>query len=538
MEEDLTISAPPAKVDRSLDKNILTAARGGGIVLFGQLFDYAGRFVFGIIVARALGADGFGLYTLGVTVSIVLASVVRLGLSEGMVHFLPAALHQREESRVRGILQIGLALPTALGAGLTVGLLLLADPLAKNVFHDAAAAPVLRVVSACVPLIALGRLLMASTRGFKYMRYEVYADNIAFGITRLTLTILLLALGWGLLGALLAYAVAWIVSDALMLFFLNRLFPLKRLLGSAQRSTRQLLAFSTPVCLTQVVRQVGANIELLVLGMVNTMASVGVYSAAVRIQTVGAMLLVAGEAVAKPIIADLYHQRDWVQLARLYQTLTRWSLSLMLPYFITILLFANPILAIFGEEFERGSVILIVVSIGTLVNAGTGICAAMIVMTGHSKVTFLDSLISAGLSVSLSLMLIPRWGLVGVAVAAALSMSLISLIQLAQVYWLHRLWPYSRVVYKPVLATAVALLVSYGVSRIVSAEQNVWYLLLNLVVLWLVYLATTLLLRLSDEDLMVLRRVEKRLGLILGRPSYLRVKRESGALGKSKEEYR
>lgn len=515
MGEDLTSSVPTAQSDRSFDRNILTAARGGGIVMFGLLFDYASRFVFGIVIARALGADGFGLYTLGITVGTVLASVARLGLSEGLVHFLPDALHQRDDNRVRGILQVGLVLPIVLGIGLGVGMLLLAVPLANNVFHDPAAVPVLRVMGVCIPLIALGRLLMASTRGFKYMRYEVYADNIAFGATRLALSLLLLALGWGLLGALLAYAVAWIVSDGLMLFFLNRLFPLKRFFGSVKRPNRQLLAFSAPVCLTQVVRQVGSNIELLVLGMVSTMASVGVYSAAVRIQTVGAMLLTAGEAVAKPIIADLYHQRDWVQLGRLYQTLTRWSLSFILPYFITILLFANPILSIFGEEFERGSMILVIVSLGTLVNAGTGICGAMIVMTGHSKVTFLNSIISAGLSLSLSLTLIPRLGLVGVAVATALSMSLINLIRLAQVYWLHRLWPYSRVFHKPFVATAVALLVSWGVSRVMPAERHLFYLLVNLLVLWSVYVGATLLLRLSDEDRMVLRSVKSRLGPML-----------------------
>jgi O-antigen/teichoic acid export membrane protein len=496
------------------DESILAAAKGGSIVFFGQLFDYASRFAFGIVVARALGADGFGLYTLGITISVMLASVARLGISEGVVHFLPAALHQRDEHRVRGILQVGLILPVVLGLGLAMVLFVLADPLAKNLLRDPTAATVLRLLSVCIPIIALGRILMASTRGFKIMRYEVYADNIAFSITKLGLTVLLLALGWELLGALLAFAIAWIVSDLLMLFFLNRLYPLRQFLGPAKRGVRQLLAFSAPVCLTQVVTQVGANIELLMLSVVSTMAAVGVYSAALRIQAVGAMLLTASQAVAKPIIADLYHQRDWAQLARLYQTLTRWSLSFILPYFLTILLFANPILSIFGEEFERGSLILIIVSLGTLVNAGTGICGAMIVMTGHSKLTFFNSLISAGLSVTLSLILIPSFGLVGVAVAAALSTALINLIRLAQVYWLHKLWPYSRAFYKPLLASAVTVVVSYGLARLVSAQRNLLYLLLNVLVLWSVYFATLWLLRLSDEDRMVLGRAKKRFNMV------------------------
>jgi O-antigen/teichoic acid export membrane protein len=517
MDDIPATAARTARGEGSYNRNILAAARGGGIVFFGRVFDYASRFAFGVIVARALGADAFGLYSLGIAISIMLASVARLGLSEGMVHFLPAARSQHDDSRVRGTLQVGLALPLILGIGLALVLFALAEPLSSGLLDDPSAADVLRLVSVCIPVIAVGRLLMACTRGFRCMRYEVYADSIAFGIVRLALTALLLALGYGLLGALAAFVVAWTVSDLLMLFFLNRLYSLRRLLGPATRETRRLLAFSAPICLTQVITQVGANVELLILSVVNTMEAVGVYSAAVRIQMIGTMLLTTAESVAKPIISELYHQGDWAQLERLYRTLTRWSLAFILPYFLTILLFADPILSIFGEEFEQGALILVVVSLGTLVNAGTGICGAMIVMTGHSKMTFVNSLISAGLSVALSLALVTAWGLVGVAVAAALSTALINVIRLVQVFRVHRLWPYSRQFYKPFLAGVVALLVSAAVSHVVSAEQGYILLLMNVVVLWSVYLAMLWLLRLSDEDRMVLLRVQRRLGAALDR---------------------
>ena len=87
--------------DVSSHESILLAAKGGGLIFLGRLFEYGSRFVFGIIVARALGADGLGLYTLGVTAAILLGAVARLGLSEGLIRFLPPAL--RDHERVAGM---------------------------------------------------------------------------------------------------------------------------------------------------------------------------------------------------------------------------------------------------------------------------------------------------------------------------------------------------------------------------------------------------------------------------------------------------
>lgn len=515
MEDSLPVAVASAPKGESSNEHILTAAKGGGVLFVGRLVEYASRFAFGIIVARILGADGYGLYTLGVATAIMLASVARLGLSEGLVHFLPAALSRRDDARTWGILQAGLIGSTVLGLGFGMLLFALAEPLATNLFHDPAAARVLRLVSISVPVMALGRVLLAAIRGFQTMRYEVYVDSIALSVARLGLTALLLALGWGLPGALAAHVLAWIAADALLFFFLNRLFPLRRGLGGARCDVRRVLSYSVPLCLTQLIRQLRGNFDLLLLGILTTMAAVGVYSAAARVQMVGGMFLMAAEMVAKPIIADLYHKGDVVQLGRLYKTLTRWSFVFVMPYFLTILVFAKPILAIFGEEFAEGGQVLMIVSIGTLVQGATGICDATIVMTGHSRLTFLNSLIAAGLSVGLALILIPARGLLGAAIAASLSLTLTNILGLIQVYWLHRLWPYDRELVKPLLASGVALAVGCFMNERWPAEQSIFYLLTGITLFWLTYVAVIILLGLSTEDCIVLCQTRRRFASVL-----------------------
>lgn len=496
----------------SIDEHISTAARGGGILLFGYLLEYAGRFIFGIIVARSIGAAGYGLSVLGVTFATTLATIARVGLSEGIVHFLPSALHKRDNIRAWDILQIGLAVPSLLGLGLGIMLFLLSGFLAERLFHAPSMVPILRWASIAVPLVALGYSLMSATRGFMRMQYHMFAESVVLNLGKLGLTVLFLYMGLAATGVMSAYTISWVFVVGLMLYFLNQLFPLRHAPSfPAKQTARELLSFSTPVCLTQLINQFNGNFELLLLGTLGTAAWVGIYSGALRIQLVGAMFLMATEMVAKPIISDLFHRSDMVQLGRLYQTLTRWCLSFILPYFFTVLLFASPVLSIFGEEFKAGTASLIVLSIGLLVNAGTGICGAMIIMTGHSRLEFFNIAAALIINTTLNVLLIPRWGIFGAAIGTALTISGINIARLVQIYRLIKLWPYDRTIFKPFIAAAISFSLAFLASRCFPASQNIFALLLDVTVLWVSCIAATLLLGLSPDDRMLLASARRRL---------------------------
>lgn len=516
-ENSSTVTPAAERAVVSQDQDILTAAKGGGIIFFGSLFDYANRFIFGIIIARALGADGFGLYTVGVTVAITLGSFAMLGLEAAMVHFLPAAIFKRDEARIWGTLQVGLAFSTIIGLGFGLIVFASAGVLAQRIFQDPAVIHILRWISITIPLVAIGRVLGGATRGFKHMQYQVYANDIVSNIVKIALTVLFLGLGMGLSGALAAYAIAWLITDCLLVIFLNRLFSFKRPFQAAYRQTRDLLTFSLPICLDQVIRQAGVNFELLLLGMLTTAAGIGIFSAAVRVQMVGAMFLMAAELVARPIISDLYHRNEILQLGQFYQTLTRWSLSFVLPYSLTVVLFANPILGIFGDDFRGGAVVLIIISLGTLVDAGTGICGAMIVMTGHSRLTFFNSLIVVILHVILNLILIPLWELMGAAVATSLAVATVNLMRLLQVYKLHKLWPYNGEFVKPFIASVAALVAVIVGGRFVPAGESIFYLFFNIILLWSTFTGITFLLGITSEDQLVLSHVKRRIVGVIAR---------------------
>ncbi len=514
----LVVSLESGDQVASASGGIITAAKGGGIIFFGKLFAYASRMVFGIVVARAIGVAGFGLYNLSISVVLLLVGIALVGLPAGLVRFLPIALQKRDEALVWGLLRTSLALVGIISISMALFVFGFADLLAVAIFHEPTLAPLLRIISVSIPLTALGRILMAATRGFKQMQYQVYADSLIFNLVKIGLTILLLSVGSGVAGVVLAHVGAWIVEILLLIYFLNRLFSLTRLPSKAWCNTRELLSFSLPVHLSSFLGSVETNVETMLLGILGSVAWVGVYSAAMRVQLVSVMFLSALQMAAGPIISDLYSRDQNAQLGQLYQTLTKWSLAFTLPFFLMVVLFAGPILSIFGSEFgtETAALALIILALGSLVNGATGTCGTMITMAGYSKLNLINSIVSAFLMLSIDLLLIPRWGILGAATATGLVVAIMNVVRTIQVYKLHKHWPYTHRSIKPVIAGIGAFVATFLLHQF-APGTGLTYLILKVSFLYLCYIAAIILLGISEEDQLILSRVQKRFGARLGR---------------------
>jgi O-antigen/teichoic acid export membrane protein len=430
--------------DTTPKKDILTAAKGSGITFFGSLLEYAFRFAFSIVITRAIGAEQFGLYTLALTVASLVEVIASLGLPLGVTRFVPIFAQERDEAGLWGLLQSTAALAGTISLFMAGGVFALADPLAERLFHEPSLAPLLRVASVAIPLGALITAAVAATQGFKQMQYKVYAQDVAFQMVKLVLTVILLSLGLGVFGALMAHVIALAVAIGLLFHFLHRLFPLNRPLRSARWDVGSLLRFSLPLYLSQFVRYFSGSIGTFLLGMMGTAVSVGVYAVASRVSAVGSLFLLAIASMSMPIVSDLYHRGDHAKLGNLYQTVTKWSLSFNLPFFLTVLLFAKPLLSIFGTDFGAGATSLIVLSLGMLADAAIGIPGVLISMTGHSKLFLLNSIVTVIMTVVFQLLFIPRWGVFGAAMAAASSLTFDNALALLEVLILFRLWPYNH----------------------------------------------------------------------------------------------
>lgn len=434
-----------------------------------------------------------------------------LGLQTGIVRYVPIAVRQGDEAGLWGIIQIGILVPTLIGLILAGIVFLLAEPIANHIFSEPRMTPVLRLFSLGIPLAALIAATSSVIIGFKRMQYHVYANSVILYLVKFPLTVIMLLIGLGVVGVVAGHVVALAVALALLFYYVNKLFPLNRPLNSARRNPGPLLRFTLPTYLASLVNMLGGSFETLVLGILSMTKEVGVYTAALRLSAVSSMFMLSLGAISEPIISDLYSRAELNQLRRYHQTVTKWEVMFSLPIFLTFVIFAEQLLSIFGADFTAGATALIILASGSLVMASTGPSGYMINMTGHSKLSFINSVFFLIITVVLDILFIPRWGITGAAFAGTLAIVFRNVLQVAEILFLLQILPFNWSFLKPAAAGIVAAGITYLAIHRLVLSSLILQTTAGVALLWGNYFLVLILLKFSEEDRIVLNRLLFRL---------------------------
>lgn len=497
----------------SSGRDALKAARGGGIKFVGSLFFTTGGFVLQIILTRFLGAEHFGRYRLGVLSSELAGTLSVLGLSSSILRFVPIAKKSADAARLRGILQVCIGVPAAVSTLAGILFFVFAGTLAEGIFGDPELTPVLRVLAPAVPLFTLLLLGEYTTRAFGRIRDAVLGSDVTFRATHILAAAAILGAGWGLAGATWAYLLSVAAGALAFAVLLHRVFPLRGFFQPAQRPVAEIRGQSAPTFVTRLLAAFGGRLEALVLGVFGMTASVGVYSVALQMTRTGQVFSMALSNVSMPMISEYYAQGGIERLRPFYRTATRWSLTASLPLILPLLLFPEPLLALFGEEFVEGRTGLVLLSLSPLINAATGVSGAIVGMTGHTRLLAVNGFLYLASTIALDLLLIPRYGVVGAAIAATATVLVLNVLRLAEVFALFRLWPYDRHFVKPVLAASIGAGLALALERALEWPHPLVAALVCSGLLGAVYLGVLLALGFTEEDRLVLDRLGARVGL-------------------------
>ena len=482
------------------------AARGGGAVFAGRLFAWGSRFVLAVILARSLGDDAYGLYSLALAVATVVASFAILGLDSAAVRFGAIFRGRDDADGLAGVIRFAIGIPLLISFVLGAGMLLLADTIASDWIGQPSVAPLLRVTSVLVPALVVNQLMASTLQGLGRVEYGTLAEQVLQPVVRFAVIGAIAIVGLTAEMAVVASTLAALAATALLLVFLRRTARGATRSSRARVEPGPMLRYSLPVYFSNVVTTLGGNLQMLLLGAMSTIASVGVFSVASNVNLIGTIFQAAVVGSSMPLYARLHDQGDQAAVRDLYAATSRWTFTLNLPFFLAMLLAPAAILGIFGREFESGDTALIILAGANLINAGTGTSGAVLDMTGFSWVKLINASLSVGLALVLNLLLIPEHGLIGAAWALFASLSTVNLLRLLEVRLLIGLSPYDRSWWKPVAAGVVA---GGAALLLLALTASAGFLgaILSLVALGAVYVVTLVALGLDEQDHAILRRV-------------------------------
>lgn len=491
---------------------LLAVARGGGILAVGQLLEFVGRLGVAFLLSRALGADGYGLYIMAISVATILGGVSTLGLDRAMVRYVAILADRRDSPGLWGTLQIGFWFSGLAAASIGLGLFVAADGIATVIFDEPDLTRPLRLMAIVMPFLTVSNVLRGVAHGFRQMGITVLAENVIQTVVRLgLLALLVLWSSLDVMAALIIFGISDVAGSMVMIFLLEKIVPHeKENRVEARRDGREIVGFALPLWLSGMLRQFRRNIEVLLLGALTVASNVAVFAIAARVTLVGRIAYLSTLAAVKPVIAALHDRGDRAALGHLYATATRWTLSLSIPFFVVVVFLGEPILELFGPDFTAGSTALLVLAGAELVNAGTGICGSLIDMTGHARLKLVNSVVWFIVQVGGAALLIPRWDVLGAAIATFAAISVVNIATIVQMVVLENLWPYDRSFWKPLLAGLGAVGAGLASALVGPAPEGVVWLAVHGLIIGGVYVGLLASFGLEPDDHLILGRLRQK----------------------------
>lgn len=444
-------------------------AWGASITFLGHLAGRGLGFLLTLLLTRWLGASGFGLFVLALAIFQVVSLLADMGLRYGALRFVALAEGRNDPGESRRV--VSTVVPYSVAASL-VGMVILgaSSPLLADWFRQPAFWWLIPVMALSLPFATVGTVVKSVLQAFKRLEAVAILQHVIDPLVRIGVFVSLAAFGWGVGAAAASHVAAAICVFGGALAWLRTRVP-----SGWERSSSikrmEILAFSAPLGLAHVAGLTMQWADSLFLGYFTTPRAVGIYGAASRMAALAGMTLYAASMSFAPQANELYGRGDLEGIRHLYRQVTRWLIMLNLPILVLMVTFASWLLGLFGFEFRAGWPVLLILAFATFIMVATGPAGDVALMAGRSKIVLMVGVLLTVLNIGLQWGLVPRWGILGAAVATALTIAISNGTNVLLGWWFLTLQPYSVKLVRPFVIGAGGTLLTVVVASQVQVES-------------------------------------------------------------------
>jgi O-antigen/teichoic acid export membrane protein len=447
-------------------------SRQSAIHLAGTLFTIMAGYAFKIYVSRELGAANLGLYALGTNTQSFLQIFVSLGLPLTAARFVAVYAGQRDIARQRALVWGGLALIGVAGCLMALVMLAARRWIANGIYQEPELAAYLPVFAGLLPLLGMVSFLGQVLRGYQEVARSTVISSFVLFTARIALSVSLLAAGWQLWGYIAGDVISAVLGTVLLGWVVWTVLP-----AQARRPSlkfvwdRQMVTMMLTMFAVSLLGFFSGQADRLALGIYLDAEQVGIYSVALTTAAYIPMLLTSVNSIFGPTIADLYARGQMQLLEQMFQTLTKWVTAVTIPLVVTIIVFARPFMMIFGPEFTAGWPALVALALGQLVNVGTGSVGYLLLMSGRQRYELAISALNVAIVLGLFVVLIPRWGVLGAALALSVGVVGSNLMRMILAWHTLRIRLYNRGFLKLVVPAAASTALVAGLRLAYGGTQ-------------------------------------------------------------------
>ena len=406
------------------DQDFLELIKGGGISFFLRFGGLVTGYLLTLVIANLFGAKGLGDYILAITVLRLFTLLAKIGLDTTSIRFLSSFASQEKWTSIFHFRKQSVIILSFTSVFVSILMYFLSIPISDLINIKA---EYIEINAFFVLPLAFFMLHYQSLRGLK----RIAEFSFFYRVSQSLFSVISIIILYQFFGndpnvPIYAYLVSLIIVS--ILSFLSFRYCLKNRSEGKESAKKEIMKYSTllkisiPLMFAQSVQFIMAWTDKLMLAAMTTSEEVGIYHTAFKLSMFAAITLMSINSIASPKFAEMFGKNDIEGLKKVVQQSTKMIFWTSFPLVIVFFLFPDFFLGLFGEEFKVGVTAFILLSCGRLVSSFSGSVGNILQMTGNQNIYALILFFGAILNIVLNLILIPKYGINGAAVASMSSL--------------------------------------------------------------------------------------------------------------------
>ncbi len=375
-----------------------------------------------VLLARGLGAEARGVYALVLLLPSLIVTFTNMGVGSATVYYVASGKHEVTES-IKGNIALTFWI-SLVGVFVGVGLVYFGH----DYLFPSVPLQLLLLSLFLIPLLLLNGSLITILQGLQDFKSYNLVGILPQTITLALIFILVWWLKLNVGGALIAYGVGQLTSVIAVLTLLTQYANLKDMFSikPSKEYARRTLSFGSKIYLGNAVTFLNYRADMFLLNILAGPASVGLYAVSVGLTERLWMVSRSISTVLYPKIAsmqDIDEKRG--QLTALIARHVLW-LSILMGGAIYILSEWG-ITLLYGEDYYESAIILRFLLPGAIILGMSRILANDIAGRGKPEINTIQSIIAFIINIIANIVLIPKMGAKGAALASSISYSCLSI---------------------------------------------------------------------------------------------------------------
>lgn len=405
------------------------SARGTLILFLGNLVSTAMVTVCIILVARLLGPEGYGIYTLALLVPGLVSLFVGFGVSSASTRFVAYSLSTGDVARATSMTRTAVVFTLLFGVALSGLNYLLAPYVLVNLLHRSTLVQYQTISSVLVLGNALAQCATSALIGWGSM-IQVSVFSVLQSATKLLLQVGLILGGFGVYGAVAGHVTSYMIQGlvGVAALYLVRLKNWKSKAGHFLQDLKAMTRFGLPLFTGNIAQGIATQYSTLILAAFAANAVVGFYQAAINVTVPITVISTSVQNVLFRSFAELHGLEEDISLAFAYAV--RYTSLISTPITFFLLASAAPLFDLFyGSAYAPGVALLRLAAVSYLpVALGSTVLPSFLGGVGRSKSVMAIYVAYAASLVVAATIFVAGLGLAGEGIMLALLVANVALV--------------------------------------------------------------------------------------------------------------